>query len=108
MTILRSTLCAIGRHHGDWSLPGARCETTRVCASCGTAEERTRHVWGEFGYAGDGRCEQTRRCERCGSAQSRTLHDWGPWLYLTMEFDSPQAHTCRRCHDSERTRPTLK
>ncbi|GAA0808212.1 hypothetical protein Sya03_61050 [Spirilliplanes yamanashiensis] len=54
------------------------------------------------------RCDETRRCRRCGATESRSDHDWGPWLYATTAFDSPQVHTCRRCGQSERTRPTMR
>ncbi|GAA0504890.1 hypothetical protein Ade02nite_70900 [Paractinoplanes deccanensis] len=106
MDILRQALCAMGRHSGEWSHPGSRCETIRTCSACGRTEERSRHDWGDWGYAGG--CEQVRRCLRCGAPDSWPDHDWGPWLYANTEFNSPQVRTCRRCHTSERTSPTYR
>jgi hypothetical protein len=108
MSILSRALCAMGRHSGEWSHPGSRCETTRTCVSCGKQQERARHDWGRFDYVADGQCEQVRRCARCGSTESRTLHDWGPWFYHDEEFTSGQVHTCRRCHETERTAYTMR
>jgi hypothetical protein len=108
MSVLARAMCAMGRHSGQWSHPGSRCEVVRICDACGTREEETHHVWGEFGYVGAGRCDQTRRCERCGSTQSRIAHDWGPWFYHDAEFTSGQVRTCRRCHEAERTRYTMR
>ena len=104
MSVLRKALCATGRHSGVWSLPGSRCEVVRTCDYCGKLDEETRHVWGPFGYLHDDRCDQVRRCERCGLTESRTWHQWGPWLYADEELVTAQVHTCRRCHDTERTR----
>jgi hypothetical protein len=104
MSILSRALCMAGHHSGEWSHPGSRCESVRVCASCGKVDERTHHVWGQFDYVDPGRCEQVRRCERCGSAESRPWHQWGPWVYADEELITAQVHTCRRCHESERTR----
>ena len=98
-----SIACALGRHRGEWSHPGSRCEIVRVCGSCGARAEKTRHTWGRFGYVRDGRCEQTRRCERCHATESRSGHEWGPWVYCDEEIVTAQAHTCRRCHETERT-----
>jgi len=108
MRILRRAMCLLGRHCGDWSPPGGRCEVVRICASCGTREEQARHAWGLFGYVDDERCDQVRRCERCGSTETRSRHEWGPWLYQNTEFNSPQIHTCQRCRQSERTSPTMR
>jgi hypothetical protein len=104
MSILRKATCGMGLHSGDWSLPGSRCEIVRTCRSCGKREAETRHVWGEFRYVDDRRCDQIRRCERCGSTESRSLHEWGPWVYYDEELVTAQVHTCRRCHQTERTR----
>jgi hypothetical protein len=104
MSILRKAACKIGRHSGGWSLPGSRCEIVRICDSCGKLEEKTRHVWGQFSYADDEHCDQIRRCERCGSTESQSRHEWGPWLYYDEELVTAQVHTCRRCHETERTR----
>src|SRR5689334_134814 len=103
MSILRKALCGAGRHSGAWSLPGSRCEISRICASCGKHEETTRHSWGPFRYGSDDRCEEIRRCERCGSTESRVSHEWGPWLYYDAEAVTAHVHTCRRCHLTERT-----
>ncbi|UQU61768.1 hypothetical protein COUCH_22280 [Couchioplanes caeruleus] len=108
MSILRSALCAIGRHRGQWSNPGRRCEAERVCEECGRREERTRHTWGPFAYVAPGRCEQSRRCERCAATETITAHEWGPWFYYENEITTPQIHTCRRCHESERTAYTVR
>jgi hypothetical protein len=80
MSILRKAMCLTGRHSGDWSLPGSRCDIVSVCSSCGKREEQTRHVWGQF----------------------------GPWLYQNLEFDSPQIRTCLRCRQAERSRQTMR
>lgn len=108
MSVLGKVLCAAGLHSGTWSYPGRRCETTRTCDRCGRAEEVVRHTWGQYGYGEAGRCDQARRCGRCGSVDHRTTHQWGPWLYLNTEFNSPQFHVCVRCHETERTAPTLR
>jgi len=108
MTILTRARCLAGLHSGQWSLPGRRCETLRVCDSCGERQERTHHVWGPFDYVRADECDQVRRCERCGSTQSQSRHEWGPWLYLNTEMNSPQFHTCARCHQSERTAYTMR
>jgi hypothetical protein len=104
MSVLRSAICKLGRHSGDWSLPGSRCETVRICDACGERQEQTHHTWGPFGYVEDHRCDQIRRCERCGSTESLSRHDWGPWLYQDEQLVTAQVHTCRRCHRSEQTR----
>jgi hypothetical protein len=103
MSILRKAMCSAGRHSGQWSLPGRRCEIVRICDSCGSREEQARHVWGRFDHVNAGQCDQVRRCDRCGAAQSRSLHQWGPWLYADDEIVTAQVHTCRRCHHTERT-----
>jgi hypothetical protein len=108
MSGLRTAMCVIGRHSGDWSLPGSRCDIVRVCSSCGKREEQTRHVWGQFSYVDDERCDQVRRCERCGSTESRAWHEWGPWLYQNLESDSPQIRTCLRCRQAERSSHTMR
>jgi hypothetical protein len=108
MSILMTLMCKAGRHSGEWSHPGSRCVVTRLCDACGKHEEQTHHAWGSFDDRAVGQCDQTRRCERCGSTESRSCHEWGPWLYLNSEFASPQVHTCRRCRQTERTRPTLR
>jgi hypothetical protein len=108
MNVLSKVGCAIGRHGGQWSLPGGRCESMRVCTACGKTNEIVRHTWSSFAYVDAGRCEQVRRCERCGTAESRSEHDWGPWLYLDTEFNAPQIHRCRRCHETEKTAYTLR
>jgi hypothetical protein len=104
MSVLGRARCGMGRHSGEWSLPGRRCESVKICDSCGKRVERTRHVWGDFHYVDDGRCEQTRRCERCAATESRLSHRWGPWVYADDELVTAQLHTCRRCHEIERTR----
>jgi hypothetical protein len=104
MRVLRKALCSTGRHAGHWSLPGSRCETVRICDSCGKREEHTHHTWGEFRYVGNDRCEQTRRCERCGATESRSTHEWGPWRYADEQLVTAQVRICRRCHQAERTR----
>ncbi|MBM2616303.1 hypothetical protein JIG36_12125 [Actinoplanes sp. LDG1-06] len=108
MNVLRRSLCAAGLHSGPWSHPGARCESTRVCTGCGRNDEVVQHTWGAFAYLAPDRCEQMRRCTRCGTTQTRTQHVWGPWLYANTEFDAPQIHRCRRCHETEKTRYTLR
>ena len=100
--------CRTGLHSGEWSSPGRRCEIVRVCDACGRQQEKTRHTWGRFAYLAADQCEQTRRCERCGAIETRPVHEWGPWLYLNNELNSPQVHTCRRCHQNERTAYTLR
>jgi hypothetical protein len=104
MSALRSAICKLGWHTGDWSLPGSRCETVRFCDGCGKRQEQTHHVWGKFGYLEDHRCDQIRRCDRCRSMESRIRHDWGPWLYQDDELVTAQVHSCRRCHRIEQTR----
>ena len=108
MNALAKAMCKAGLHSGAWSHPGQQCEIVRVCDSCGKADEKSRHVWGDFAYRAAGQCEQTRRCQRCGSAQTQLTHDWGPWSYVNNELNSPQVHTCRRCHQSERTAFTMR
>jgi hypothetical protein len=108
MNVLRKLMCATGLHSGRWSLPGARCEIVRVCTTCGKADEKFRHTWGEFGYVAADRCDQVRRCQRCGTPDSRTAHDWGPWRYLNWEYNSPQFRRCGRCHETEKTFATMR
>jgi hypothetical protein len=96
------------RHSGQWSLPGGRCESVRVCTSCGKTDEVVHHTWSEFAYAAADRCEQVRRCHRCGATESRSEHDWGPWQYANTEFNAPQIHRCRRCHETEKTAYTMR
>jgi hypothetical protein len=108
MIVLRRLTCAVGRHSGQWSVPGGRCESVRVCTTCGKTDEIVRHVWGGFAYTGAGQCEQVRRCGRCATTQSRALHHWGPWRYSNTEFGAPQIHRCRRCHETEKTAYTLR
>ena len=108
MSIWTRAACAVGRHSGEWSLPGDRCETVRICDSCGKLEKKWQHIWSPFGYVAANQCDQTRRCDRCGSAQTRSAHEWGPWVYVNNEVNSPQAHTCRRCHRNERTAYTMR
>jgi len=101
-------MCAVGLHSGQWSRPGHRCESERVCRACGNLNEKVRHTWGGFVYVGADRCEQVRRCGRCGTTESRIEHDWGPWLYASTEFSAPQVHRCRRCHETEKTAYTMR
>jgi hypothetical protein len=108
MSLLAKARCTVGRHSGEWSHRGSRCEIARVCDSCGKREEQTHHVWGPFAYLNADQCDQTRRCERCGSTESRSVHEWGSWLYLNGEFNSGQFHTCQRCHQTERTTYTMR
>ncbi|GAA2564908.1 hypothetical protein GCM10010435_41770 [Winogradskya consettensis] len=108
MNVLRRMLCSIGLHAGQWFLPGSRCESQRVCTVCGKLSEKVRHSWTEFAYVAAGGCEQVRRCERCSATESRPEHDWGPWFYTNMEFSAPQAHRCRRCHQTEKTIYTMR
>jgi len=108
MSVVRKALCMIGHHAGEWSEPGVRCEAVRVCASCGKVEQETHHAWGPFNYVSADQCDQVRRCLRCEATEIRTVHEWGPWIYRDNEFNTPQVHRCRRCHESERTRYTLR
>lgn len=108
MNVFRIVLCAFGKHPGSWSYPGVRCEISRTCEFCGKAERRGAHSWGQFAYAEAGRCEQVRRCGRCGTEGTRTLHEWGPWRYLSNEMNSRQGRRCRRCHETERSSPTMR
>ena len=105
---MRTLLCRLGWHSGQWSYPGSRCEVVRTCDSCGKTAEQTRHDWGPFTYPRAGDCVQLSRCLRCGATQSRSAHDWGPWVYANTEFNSPQVRTCRRCHETERTSYTVR
>jgi hypothetical protein len=104
MSALRKALCTMGWHSGEWSLPDSRCQVVRICDSCGKREEEPRHIWGRFSYIDDGQCDQIRRCGRCGSTESRSRHEWGGWVYLDEELVTARVHTCRRCHQTERTR----
>ena len=108
MNLLRKMLCMVGLHAGQWSLSGVRCESSRVCDICGKTDEKVHHTWGEFDYLTADRCEQVRRCQRCGTTDSRTAHDWGPWRYANWEYNSPQFRRCRRCHEKEKTRATMR
>ena len=108
MSVLRKAMCKMGRHSGEWSFPGSRCETVRVCDSCGKLEEKTHHIWGQFRYVNADQCDQTRRCERCGLTETQLKHLWGPWLYQNSEFNSPQVRTCQRCRKTERTIYTMR
>ena len=108
MSILTSIRCKTGHHAGQWSFSGSHCAAVRSCESCGTREQRTRHAWLPFAYVEAGRCDQVRRCERCGATQSRRVHVWGPWFYRDNELNTPQVHTCTRCHESERTAYTMR
>ena len=108
MNALSKVLCALGHHTGAWSQPGRHCEILRICESCGKSEEQTHHLWGPFAYAARDHCDQARACKRCGATETRVVHVWGPWFYTSNEFNSPQAHTCRRCRQSERTVYTLR
>ena len=108
MSAFRKIMCRAGLHSGQWSNPGSRCETVRVCDNCGCTDEKSRHTWGLFEYVNSDECDQVRRCRRCGSSESRQEHNWGPWLYLNTEFNSPQVHTCRRCLQTEKTAYTLR
>lgn len=103
MGILTKAMCKMGRHSGDWSAPGRRCEAVRICDSCGKRKEDVRHSWGQYSYVNDDQCEQLRRCDRCGSTESQSRHEWGPWVYLDEELGTAQVHTCRRCHKTART-----
>ena len=108
MNVLMNLMCAVGLHSGQGPLPGVRCESKRVCAACGKTDEKADHTWGEFVHVDADRCEQVRCCERCGTAESRTEHDWGPWLYASTDFDAPQTHRCRRCHETEKSAHTMR
>ncbi|MEV4346450.1 hypothetical protein AB0J83_18440 [Actinoplanes sp. NPDC049596] len=108
MSVIGKVLCVAGRHRGQWSYPGRRCESVRVCEVCGRTEERVQHSWGEFAFVVPGGCDRVRRCGRCGATDSWPEHDWGPWRYANWEFNSPQMHTCKRCHATERTSPTYR
>jgi hypothetical protein len=108
MSAVQGLWCRLGQHTGEWSAPGRRCETTRVCTRCGRTETRTSHVWTPFSYVDTGRCAQIRSCVRCGMTESRTAHEWGPWVYANTEFTSPQSRTCRRCGETERTAYTVR
>ncbi|GAB2584021.1 hypothetical protein Aab01nite_54670 [Paractinoplanes abujensis] len=108
MKVFKKLMCGAGLHSGQWSLPGRRCASVRVCVSCGRAGEKVRHTWGGFVYVDADRCGQVRRCERCGTTESRIAHDWGPWLYANVEFNSPQFHKCGRCHETEKTAYTSR
>lgn len=39
MNVLRRLLCTIGLHTGQWSFPGVRCESVRVCRRCHETEK---------------------------------------------------------------------
>jgi hypothetical protein len=108
MSVLARGRCLVGRHSGEWSLPDGRCTTHRTCDSCGEVEAETLHVWGPFDYIAPDRCDQSHRCERCGAAEFRVRHEWGPWLYANLEQNAPQERVCKRCHEAERTRYTLR
>ena len=109
MSAWARAMCMVGRHAGEWSHADGRCEIVRTCDSCGKCDVKTRHVWGHFAYLAADQCDQRRHCERCGSTESRVQHDWGPWGYR----DEKQQHTgqirvCRRCHEHQRTRYTIR
>jgi hypothetical protein len=108
MTVLKKALCKMGRHSGQWSHPGGRCEIVRICHSCGRREEETRHIWGQFSYVSPDQCGQTRRCERCGFSEARFRHEWGPWVYHDEQLNSGQVRACQRCHQTERTTYTMR
>ena len=108
MSVLAKARCKVGQHSGEWSNSDGRCTTLRTCESCGKVEAKTVHVWGPFDYAAPDRCDQRRRCERCGAAEFQVQHEWGPWLYCNLERTSPQERVCKRCHEAERTRYTLR
>jgi hypothetical protein len=108
MNVLLKLMCAAGLHSGQWSLPGDRCDSVRVCARCGKTDEVFGHTWSGFVHVDTRRCEQLRRCGRCAMTQSRTQHEWGPWRYSNTEFGTPQIHRCRRCHETEKTAYTLR
>ena len=108
MRVLKKAMCTMGRHSGEWSHPGSRCEIVRICPSCGEREEETHHVWGQFSYVSPDQCDQRRRCQRCGSTETRPRHEWGPWLYHDEQLNSRQARTCQRCHQTERTTYTMR
>jgi hypothetical protein len=38
-------MCKIGRHSGEWSPPGSRCEIVKICDFCGKLEEETHNIW---------------------------------------------------------------
>jgi hypothetical protein len=108
MSVLAKARCSVGRHSGEWSHPDGQCTIVRTCDSCGEVESETRHVWLPFEYTAPDRCDQSHRCERCGATELRVCHTWGPWRYSNLEFNSPQERVCRRCHQVERTRYTLR
>jgi hypothetical protein len=105
MNLIAKLRCRAGLHSGEWSYPGGRCETVRVCVSCGKLDERSQHAWGRFADQA-GQCEQIRRCDRCGATEIQPRHEWGPWFYSDNEFNARQIRTCRRCRQTERTAPT--
>ena len=51
MSVLTRGRCKAGRHSGEWWPPDGRCRTFRTCDSCGKAEEKTLHAWGQFDYS---------------------------------------------------------
>jgi hypothetical protein len=108
VSVFARAMCRAGRHAGEWSLPDGRCMSYRNCDRCGELESKTLHAWGPFEYTASGRCDQSRRCERCRATESRVRHEWGPWLYSNLEQNSPQQRECKRCHEVERTRYTLR
>ena len=46
--------------------------------------------------------------QTAGSAPSSVTPEWGPWRYTNLEQNSPQERVCKRCHEAERTRYTLR
>jgi hypothetical protein len=108
MSVLTRVACRLGKHSGEWSPPDDRCESGRVCDSCGKIETKEQHTWDAFDYLAADRCDQRRRCLRCGSTQSRVHHQWTGWRYRDEQQHSAQVRTCTRCGEEESTRYTLR
>jgi hypothetical protein len=89
------TLCGIGLHSGRWNyLAESKCGQMRVCARCGKASQRTKHVR-HWDYTREGECDQRKICGRCEQiAGRRTRHVWGPTYSIGR---SESGHRCQRC-----------
>ena len=93
-------LCGMGLHRGGWSyLAEDKCSQMRVCARCGKASQRTRHLR-HWEYITEGACAQRKICRRCDEiAGHRTRHMWGPAYSIG---GSESGHRCERCKLEER------
>jgi hypothetical protein len=92
----RRMLCRLGLHVGGWNyLAEDKCGQMRVCAKCGKASQRTRHLRHRE-YIRQGACGQRKICRRCDEiAGHRTRHEWGPTYSLG---GSENGHQCERCN----------